>query len=84
MIFAWGFHVAVDPARGKEAALAIGGDATAATLPEPNARVADAPCYEGRIMIPVALARGAREVTLRCALCDATRCLAPVTVRIPL
>jgi uncharacterized protein YyaL (SSP411 family) len=84
VIFAWGFHVAVDPARGEEDALSIGGDAAAATLPEPNARVADAPCYEGRIMIPIALAPGAREVTLRCALCDATRCLAPVTVRIPL
>jgi hypothetical protein len=84
VVFAWGFHVVVDPAQGKEAALAIGGDATAATLPEPNARVGDAPCYEGRVVIPVALAEGAREVTLRCAPCDAKRCLAPVTVRIPL
>ncbi|MBI1302341.1 MAG: DUF255 domain-containing protein [Phycisphaera sp.] len=84
VIFAWGFHVAVDPAHGREAALLIGGDIAAASLPEPNARVGDAPCYEGRVVIPVTLAAGAREVTLRCAPCDATRCLAPVTVRIPL
>ncbi len=84
VIFALGFHIAVDTASGKESALAIGGDAAAATLPEPNGLADDTPCFKGRIMIPITLSPGAREITLRCAMSDSNRRLPPVTVRVPL
>jgi len=84
LVFAWGFHVAVDPAHGKSAAIAVDGDIADIALPEPNARIGETPCYEGRVVVSATLAPGAREVTLRCAPCDAARRLAPATVRIPL